>query len=79
MAMGGGIVAGSLTGLFYAKAARQPDLTVEVLVWIATALLGIVLISIVPDKILFTLLKGAIFSLLVTGRRSNAESDLKND
>lgn len=76
---GGGIVAGSLTGLFYAKAARQPDLKVEVLVWIVTALLGIVLISVVPDKILFTLLKVAIFSLLVTGRRRNAESNQKND
>lgn len=49
------------------------------LVWIVTALLGIVLISVVPDKILFTLLKVAIFSLLVTGRRRNAESNQKND
>lgn len=77
---GAGTAAGALAGLVYAMVARQSitgrqnTLAVEILIWVAAAVLGIVLISAIPSKILFTLLKVAILTLLVTRRRRNADS-----
>ncbi|MGQ9550718.1 MAG: hypothetical protein ACUVWS_19060 [Roseiflexus sp.] len=68
---GAGLPVGALIGLVAAMRSRDRSHypMIEVLGWIGAAALGIIVISILPKHVLYTLLKIAIIALLWTGRR----------